>query len=74
MTEERRQSEALSLPSSGRDFAARLADLPELPRIDVAAPVDPIPDLLLVEPDVQELNEIVATCLEQLRQVMDELQ
>lgn len=61
------------MPFTGRDLVARLAEMPELPQIDVNVPVDPIPDLL-IEPDVQGLDEIVASCLEQLRQVMDELQ
>ncbi len=61
------------MPSTGRDLVARLAELPELPQIDVNSPMDPIPDLL-IEPGVQGLDEIVASCLEQLRQVMDELQ
>ena len=74
MMDEQQQSEAMSpLPSSGRDLVARLAELPELPQIDVEAPVDPMP-AMLIEPDVQGLDEIVASCLEQLRQVMDELQ
>ncbi len=73
MITEQQQSEAIPMPSAGRDLVARLAELPELPRIDVIAPVDPLPDLL-IEPDAQGLDEIVASCLEQLRQVMDELQ
>ncbi len=73
MITEQQRSEVIPVPSTGRDLVARLAEMPELPQIDVHAPVDPIPDLL-IEPDVQGLDEIVASCLEQLRQVMDDLQ
>ena len=55
MITEQQQSDASSLPSSGRDLVARLAELPELPQIDIDASMDPRP-ALLIEPDVGDIH------------------
>ncbi len=71
MITEQLQADAVSIPSSGRELAARFVELPA--PLDAGAPEDLAVSALMAL-DARELDVFVADCLAQLRQVMDELQ